>query len=895
MYPFRNGICCSESWSPFLTRRKVGGKGLNLYRLQRAGFCVPRWLVVSTSVFEEVSTEFRNEIKRLLDSIDFTDNRSVEKVATQFRVLFTGASFPHRVEQQLQELFHSYFEHAPALAVRSSVADEDSHTDSFAGQMDSFLNVAPEQVIDTIKKVWASAYSARSLCYRHHKGLDFSSIKTAVILQEMVQATRAGVMFTRDPQMHQQVCVISAAWGLGEGVVNGSADTDTYRMDWSAANFHHIPHGQEHQFDAIIGSNGNSNGKAKGNGNGNGTRTAALRNGSTLNDREVRQLREIGKDIERCFGHPQDIEWAFDERGRLHILQSRPIIFTAHQPEKSPATIWDNSNIVESYPGLTLPLTFSFIRECYETSFRKATLGFLIKRKELTEHLHIFRNMVGLLDGRVYYCLLNWYKMLSFLPGFQKHKASWDQMIGVSKKSSYAPSRLSLINRIYSILMVFIRLATVRANARRFFRHFDRAYGKFRQLDYKRYNEAELITVYETLKNEFSKKWHLTLYNDFCAMKYYEWLKCLCQKWIPQGGPNLYNDLLCGENEVESVQPISSLLSIAVQIKEVQRYQLLFQENDDDRVFSKIQSDQRYVVLKTALHSYLDRFGDRGLEELKLENHSFRECPESLITLLREYSRRNLNFQDMHQNERHIRDDAEQVVRKELRRPWQRLLFGVVLANARGAIAGRENMRFARTRLFGIMRRLFRRMAERLVSLGVLRSPEDLYYLTVQEIFDFIRGASVTRHLQAVADLRRYEYTKFTEQQPDSRIITNGIPYLQSLASVPEKSAPASKLQGTGCASGIAEGTAWVVTDPSRLPPYDDCILVARSTDPGWIFLMIQSRGIVVEKGSLLSHTAIVGRELGIPTVVGVEGATTVIRQGSRLCINGETGEVVCR
>ena len=237
MYAYKNDICCSESWFPWHTRKKVGGKALNLYRLRRAGFRVPRWIVVSTIVFDEVSAEHRQEIMRQIENVDFGDIHSVGQAAEHIKVLYMGAAFPQRVEKQLQELFQSYFEKAATLAVRSSIADEDSLTDSFAGQMDSFLNVPPEQVVDTIKKVWASAYSARSLCYRHHKGLDFRSIKAAVIIQEIVQATRAGVMFTRDPQTSQQVCVISSAWGLGEGVVNGSADTDTYRVDWTAADF----------------------------------------------------------------------------------------------------------------------------------------------------------------------------------------------------------------------------------------------------------------------------------------------------------------------------------------------------------------------------------------------------------------------------------------------------------------------------------------------------------------------------------------------------------------------------------------------------------------------------------------------------------------------------------
>lgn len=891
MFPLKNGVWCSERWSPFATRNKVGGKAQNLYRLKRAGHNVPRWLVVSTDVFEEANATINQEIQCLLDSIDFNNSESVTEASARIGKLYREVTFPEETKERLQTLLKSYFADGTALAVRSSVVDEDSVTDSFAGQMDSFLNTPPEQVLETIKEVWASAYSARSLCYRHHKGLNFRSIKTAVIIQEMVQSARAGVMFTSDPQTKNQTCVISAAWGLGEGVVNGNADTDTYRINCNSNQISRIPRGKEH----LILSNGNSNGNGSSNSNGHKTNSNGHQNGFILKDKEVRRLSAVGRKIEHYFRRPQDIEWAFDCRGHLFILQSRPIVFNSQQAEQSNVTVWDNSNIVESYPGLTLPLTFSFIRQCYEISFRKATMGFLIKRKELNKHLHIFGNMIGLLNGRVYYNLLNWYRMLSFLPGFKKHKVAWDQMIGISKKEAYAPNRLSIINKVYALLMVIFRLLTVRLNARKFFKNFDRIYYETRQLDFNSKTEEQLIADYDYLRTQYSKKWHLTLYNDFCAMKYYDWLKRMCQKWIPKSGVNLHNDLLCGENEIESVQPISALLTITAQVKENHAFQLLFEDANDDRVWSKIHTEPQYKSLKTALQNYLDRFGDRGLEELKLENSTFREKPESLISLIREYSRRNLKLADLHKNERHIRETAEQIVHRQLKWSWRQPLFWFVLANARRAIANRENMRFARTRLFGIVRRLFRRMAERMVSLGVLRSEEDLYYLTVPEIFDYIRGASVTCHLQAVAELRRYEYEQFAKEQPDNKIITSGIPYLQPLTTVKETTSGPQQLQGIGCASGIAEGTAWVVTDPAELPPYDDCILVARSTDPGWIFLMIQSRGIVVEKGSLLSHTAIVGRELGIPTVVGVEGATSTIRQGSRIRINGETGQVTCR
>ena len=208
------------------------------------------------------------------------------------------------------------------------------------------------------------------------------------------------------------------------------------------------------------------------------------------------------------------------------------------------------------------------------------------------------------------------------------------------------------------------------------------------------------------------------------------------------------------------------------------------------------------------------------------------------------------------------------------------------------AITYRENMRFARTRLYGIVRRIFRRMANLFVEKDLFTSNSDIFYLTVDEVFGIVQGTAVTKDLKALVELRKSEYAQFARNVPKDRIETSGIPYVNSIHGNEINNGTSKRLSGIGCSSGFACGKANVVADPQNCNVNDDCILIAESTDPGWVFLMISSKGIVVEKGSVLSHTAIIGRELGIPTIVGVKHATKLIPNDAQISIDGSTGEI---
>ncbi|MEW5900187.1 MAG: PEP/pyruvate-binding domain-containing protein, partial [Acidobacteriota bacterium] len=866
-----------------IRERAVGGKAWNLFRLCSYGFPVPPFCVVSTSVLDEALRSRQPEIEAGLKTLGAQSVEEVEQFSRSLMDFIQGVQFSREFRQEIRGVLTSLFGQSGRFAVRSSIVGEDAVRHSFAGQMDSFLDVPEMHLFEAIKKVWASAFSPRALLYRREKRVQEDEIAAAVIIQEMVRSVASGILFTRHPDSRGRECIISAGFGLGEGVVSNRIETDTYRIPWQGGAI----------VKKVAIKDYRVTGKKQVQGGTEVERVPeTMKSEPVLTEAQVRALQDIGVKAERSFGLPLDIEWAFDSQGKLFVLQARPIVFAEDFPSPTLQRLWDNSNIVESYPGVTLPLTFSFVRRCYEIIFRDAATKLTLARKVLNQRQDIFPNMIGLLDGRVYYNLLNWYTMQACFPGFNKYKDSWDRMIGISQNTPFSRRRFSFIHALSSTLKLCWIMLAVKRTAGKFFRSFNRAYDKFKDIDFARATEHDLLALYEALDREFSRKWYLTLYNDFCAIKYYDWLKTLCAKWTNEKTNNLQNSLLCGVREMESVAPVRSLARLAEMIHSKPDYRNLFGQNDDHKIWPAIQQNPALAPLKAALTAYLKAYGDRSLEELKLEKPTFREEPTQLIRLIRDFLHSGLSPELMDHKDQKIRREAEAAVKRHLRNPFKRLAFGFVLKNARRAVAQRENMRFARTRLFGIIRRLFSRLGKLLEENGFLDSAPDIYYLTVEEVFSLIQGTAVTQNLRGLVTLRKAEYERYAQKSPRARFETTGIPYLHSAYEEKAGRDGNKRLKGISCSSGRAWGTAKVVIDPRLARGNGNSILVAQSTDPGWVFLMISAKGIVTERGSVLSHTAIIGRELGIPTIVGVKDATKLIPDGASLCIDGGTGDV---
>jgi pyruvate,water dikinase len=867
----------------------VGGKGRNLTLLQSAGLPVPHWCVVTTSLFDGVMEHLRERLDTLIAGIDFTHREAIEEGSRAIAELIQTVPIPPEFQQELHQRM-AHFNSDASLVVRSSIVDEDSADHSFAGQMDSFLNVPANRVMPAVRAVWCSAFSARALLYRHRKGLPLTTVSAAVIVQEMIDGVASGVMFTRDPSDGSSTCTISAAFGLGDGVTSDMAEADTYKIaprnpgdpgdpgaPGTTASVRQVV-AKSQQVVASKDATG-------------GTQVASLtpEQGAApvLTDRHIRELRDIGQRIEQVMGEAQDVEWVQDRKGKFWIVQARPIVFrhTAKTTTK-PSRVWDNSNIVESYPGITLPLTFSFARKAYAAAFEKTIDTLAPTQSKNLKRQGVFDHLLGRLNGRVYYNLLNWYAMLAPLPGFKRRKAAWDEMIGITDSDPYEATRLTLTQRISATVRLAWAITGTRRHAQRFFAGFTPTYERLRRIDLERADLDELTQLFDDVQHELVPIWRLTLLNDLCAMTWYAWLERLCKQWLPEKS-NVVNELIQQCGQVDSVAPVRALNELASQIK-ANTELMGSAESDDHQILQRIRNEPRYARLNQTLEDYLDRFGDRCFEDLKLESPSYHERPDLLIGIARRLAQRTTSRPRHTDTAQARRDDPID----HLRHPIKRFILRHIASRARAAIANRENMRLARSRTFGLARRFFLRMGQLLVEQDSLDTVEDIFYLTVDEVFDFVRGTATTQNLQSLVALRRAETIEFSEDEPADRIETTGAPYPIPTQPVTDDARETNRAKGTGCSGGCVTGRAAVVNDPHRANVDSSQILVARSTDPAWALLMAEVQGVVVERGSVLSHTAIIGRELGIPIVVGVRDATQRITDGCTVTIDGNTGEV---
>ncbi|MBI3268949.1 MAG: hypothetical protein HYZ53_08000 [Planctomycetes bacterium] len=891
----------------------VGGKAANLARLREAGsavraggtaaaagaagagvpIAVPPWFCVTTRVFEDLALALRADLDPILARIDPADPRAAVEASEAVRALFRRTRLPLDDERELLAAFDRRFRPGTLVAVRSSAVGEDAGGNSFAGQLDTHLFVRREDVLDRLKDVLASAYSARSVAYRRARGEEGPPVRAAVVVQEMVDGRVSGVLFTADPTSGDaSTAVLSAGYGLGEGIVADKVETDTFFVARATGRMTR----------RVIAR---KTVQVVRNEDGGGTRTAPVPEARAaapcLADAQVAALVALGAELERLFGCPQDIEWTIDDAGRIFVTQARPITTLRDERER----LFDNANIIEGYPGVTTPLTFSFVRFGYEILFRQVAYALGIPKTVVAREHALFANMVGFLDGRIYYSLLNWYRFQSFFPGYEKRLPTWEKSLGLrirpSLSASAAPSPGGLVawTRYFYVLVRHTLL--IDRDVRRFHERFDRVRAAYRRRPLERMSADGLLELYEELVRDLLHHWEVTIVNDIFAFRYYELAGKLVDRWFGAEGAGLRDRLLCGVAGMESVEPARSLVALAERVRgDAALARLFAEEKDDAAVWSAVGSDARFGEFRAAFREHVERYGDRTVRELTLETPGAEENPAYLLRLLRNFLEGGQTVRGMVGREDETRREAEATAERLLKgRPVRRRLFRYALGRARATLRHRENMRLARSRAFGMVKRIFRAMGRLFAERGLLEKAEDIFYLGVDEIAGYVRGASICRSLSRLVALRREEFARYAAAPaPPSRVQARGIVYgcASETGTVAGPGAAVAGdgplLQGIGCSPGIVRAPAKVVLDPTVDTAVVGRILVARMTDPGWVFLMTAAKGLVVERGSPLSHTAIIGRELGIPTVVAVEGATARIVDGQELEIDGQRGTV---
>jgi pyruvate,water dikinase len=868
-----------------LANAPIGGKARALGALAEAELPIPPWFALVPAAFYDSLTQEQQ--------CTLNDARDQRDILKAIESLHLNQAVQAELGQKLSELCPN----AEPVAVRSSASDEDGPEHSFAGQLDSFLFVPPGQVADKVIAVWRSGYSDRIFAYRREHGLDLLPRAPSVLIQRMVNADTAGVAFGADPVTGRRgVVVVSAVYGLGTALVSGEADADTYEVsrDHWILSEKIADKRTGHRWDAAA-----VEGVSRASVAPERSRLPAL------NSQQIIEVACLARCAARFFGRPQDIEWAF-QNDQLFLLQSRPITSLANLADPDGVfQVWDNSNIAESYNGITTPLTFSFARKAYEGVYREFCKLLRVPGSLLAEHEDIFPHMLGLIRGRVYYNLLNWYRLLILLPGFTFNRKFMEQMMGVKEGLPGSidvklprPTWRARVRDGFRFLVSGCALVgkhfTLRRQIKSFYRRLNYALGDKRP-DLEPLRPDELAAIYRDLERRLLTRWDAPLVNDFFAMIFYGVLRKLTGKWCQDEDGTLQNDLICAEGGIISAEP-------AIRIREMGKI-----AGDDPALVDALcdgpladckNAMKRAPAFQEKYESYLEKFGDRCLEELKLESSTLFDEPLTLLRSIGQMARRLKDQADTGAgfSETRQRQLAEERVRRALhRRPLKRLVFRWVLKHARARVRDRENLRFERTRLFGRVRSLFVELGRKLHALDLLEHPRDVFYLEVNEVLGFVDGTTTTTNLKDLALLRKTEFDRYRQMEaPADRFETRGMVHQGNSfrSAAPSVAMDGETRKGIGCCPGIVRGPVRVITDPRNATLQKGDILVAERTDPGWIMLFPACSALLVERGSLLSHSAIVAREMCIPAIVSIPEITRWLKDGDQVEMDGSTGVI---
>jgi pyruvate,water dikinase len=865
----------------------LGGKARALAALREAQLPIPAWFVVRPEAFHE--------------SLTAADRAALEEEDSSAVPRILGVLRPSdAVAAELAEALAELCPTGAPVAVRSSASDEDGAQHSFAGQLDSFLFVPAADLAAKVAAVWRSGFGERILAYRREHNLGPTPRPPAVLVQRMVGADVAGVAFGADPVSgRRRVAVVSAVWGLGTALVSGDADADTYHVDLEGAIVERAIADKQFAHRAAPGR-------------GEGVESVPVppeqANRPALSDGQVQEVAELVRRTGRHFGRPQDIEWAI-ENGKLYLLQSRPItsLLAVADPDGT-INVWDNSNIAESYNGITTPLTFSFARKVYEEVYRQFCRILRVPEAKIEASANVFRHMLGLIRGRVYYNLLNWYRLIALLPGFQANRGFMEQMMGVKERlPDHLVSEMVPATAGERVMDRFRLAVTMGAMVRNHFgmgRQIRAFYGRLRgalgdgRPDLEHHRPDELVAYYRNIEARLLTHWDAPLVNDFFAMIFYGLLGNLTRKWCGDPEGTLQNDLLCGEGGMISAEPAVRVRALA---EEAAKHPALLAALCDAPLHVVRAEIGRMPAFRDLYEQYLERFGDRCLEELKLESPTLFDDPLTLMRSVGQLARRLAEggLQIPASKEAEIRQAAEERVRASLRwRPFRRVLFGWVLRNARARVRDRENLRFERTRVFGRVRLILLELGRKFHALDLIDLPRDVFYLEVEECLGHVAGTGTTADLRGLVGVRKTEFERYRQlPAPADRFETFGAVHegnsFQGKAVAAPEAPQGDRLKGLGCCPGVVRGRARVITDPRHATLKMGDILVAERTDPGWIMLFPSAAGLLVERGSLLSHSAIVAREMGIPAVVSLAGVTRWLSDGDLVELDGSTGVVV--
>ncbi len=888
--------------SPEAILALTGGKGSNLAGLARAGFAVPPGFIITTDAYRlfVTSNQFGSRVLHLAKSITLEDLVALEATSAEIRALFASGTMPVEIREEVASAYTTMLSSSPTnhpVAVRSSATAEDLPGLAFAGQQETYLNVVGESaLLEAVKRCWGSLWTARAMAYRARNHVPPDEVALAAVVQEMVQAEVSGVLFTANPITgRRDEMVIDASYGLGESVVSGLVEPDHYVVD---------PHGWRitkrklgAKELAILSRAGTEGGTEQ--------VKRPKSEEQALPDRAIIQVAQSAGKVAAHFGSPQDIEWAWAS-GRLYILQSRPItslyplpdLPKNAQPEDGPR-LYINFNAIQGVNDPLTPLGIDALRLIFGS---------------VRELLHIDsqpRDFLPDAGGRLFLDFTDLARdqhlrtlALDFLartePGTQQILHRLIQEGRFSPKVVLTPKRaISLFAGVFPLLRTAVTALLRPEGVRpRVLARAERFIARTRR------HARAANDLSATLR---AMEWDLPRAQSVSIMVMPTVLPALAaapivDRWLTSWlgeKPGMALQLMRGLPGNITIEMNLKLWAAAQEIRaDVPTLEWVSTKSVETLV-GAYQSSELPPTAQFAIERFLREYGMRGVAEIDLGTTPWRDDPTQIMQTLLGYLRlENPNLAPDVLFSRGARE-AERLAAQYIKRAratrfgWLRAkLLSAAIRRMRILGGLREAPLFYLVQVNDIYRTALLQRACDLVRDNQLDRAEDIFYIPLAELKHFARGGKGDLKVLARANRAEYEREKERRQMPRILLSTGEAFYEGISAGSKAAASDEDPLVGEAVSAGVVEGRAHVVLNPqnARLEPGD--ILVCPSTDPGWTPLFLTAGGLVMEIGGLITHGSVVAREYGIPAVVGVHQATTRIKTGQRIRVDGNQGSV---
>lgn len=845
----------------------AGGKGANLGELFRIKeIQVPDGFCITTEAYKKVIENNRelNSLLNELSCLKAEDRSTISKVSAKIRRIIESISIPKDIVEAIAGYLKQFGE-KEAYAVRSSATAEDLPTASFAGQQDTYLNIIGAAAILThISKCWASLFTDRAVTYRIQNGFDHHKVHLAVVVQKMVFPQVAGILFTADPiTSNRKVLSIDASFGLGETLVSGKVNADVYK----------VRNGKI--IDKKISTKKLARYASANGGTIEQEIEAVKQNNQALTDEQVLQLEYIGRLIEKHFGSSQDIEWCLVD-DTIYIVQSRPIttLFPIPNANDGDNHVYVSVGHQQMMTGPMKPLGLSFFLLTTPAVMRIAAGRLFV---DITAMLaspagrHTLIDTLGKNDPLIKDALttiLEW-DFIKLMRDDDPGKSKAAPIPDYKALNEYDPS---IVHELIKSTQTEIEELRQNIQTKSGPELFDFIVEYIQQFKKKSLANPQSFTVIMTAMNASS--WINEKMNEWLGEK-------SAADTITQSAPN----------NITSEMGLA-LLDVADVIRPHPQVIAWLQQAKDDNFLDELLKLKGGKESRDAIVAYLDKYGMRCAGEIDITKPRWSEKPSTLIPLILgniknlEHGAGKRKFeqglQEALKKEQQLLDRLKKLPGGEQKAKETKRMIDLV----RNLIGYREYPKYAIVSRFFIYKQGLLKEADKLVQANVIQKREDIYYLYFEELHEVVRTHKLDYE---VINKRKEEYKLYDKLIPP-RVITSDGEIVTG--KYKRENLPANAIAGLPVSSGVTEGRARVILNMEDAELEEGDILVTSFTDPSWTPLFLSIKGLITEVGGLMTHGAVIAREYGLPAVVGVDNATTMIKDGQQIRVNGTDGFV---